>query len=464
VYDTDQNLLDLDVELKTEVTLDMFKPRDYQKAFFKAMEHDGYKRALLVWPRRSGKDLTVWNFLIREAMEHKGVYFYLFPTYNQARKIIYDSITHEGKKFVDYIPKAMLKSVNSVQLAYNFVNGSRIQLQGSDNVDNLVGTGPRGLVYSEAALQSDKAYRMLRPAIAANDGWVIFESTPRGKNFFWELYNIAKANPKVWFCSHLSVYDTGHVDLAEIQADKDRGEMSEDLIQQEWFCSFELGVEGAYYTKYIDKMRIDGRIGNIDYETGHKVHTAWDIGYSDATSIIFFQQIGPMLRVIDYYEASKQGLEHYAKVINQKAEEHGWIYGRHFGPHDIAVHEWTSGLTRLEKAADLGIHFSITPAFSLLDGIETLRSAFSRMYIDENKCSKLIKALENYRQEYDEDKKIYKEKPLHNWASHAADCARYMAINVIRVREDHTAEDIDRMYNESQGISKPSPFNEYKYY
>ena len=464
MYNVDEELFNLEADVQKEVALNLFKPRDYQRSFFKAMEDDKYKRALLVWPRRSGKDITVWNFLIREAIEHKGVYFYLFPTYSQARKVIFQAITHEGKRFVDYIPKQLLKSVNSVQMAYHFTNGSMIQLVGSDNIDNLVGTGPRGLVYSEAALQSDKAYRMLRPAILASNGFVVFESTPRGKNFFWELYNIAKANPKHWFCSHLSVYDTGHIDLAEIQADKERGEMSEDLIQQEYFCSFELGVEGAYYTKYIDKMRIDGRIGTIDYETGHKVHTAWDIGYSDTNIIIFFQRIGPLIRIIDYYENSKQGLEHFVKVLYQKAEENHWIYGSHFAPHDIKVHEWTSGITRLEKAADLGVHFSITPDLSLLDGIETLRSAFSRMYIDETKCAKLIKALENYRQEYDEDKKIYKEKPLHNWASHAADAARYMAINIIKVREDHTADDVDRLYNEACGYSKPGPFNEYKYY
>src|ERR1044072_322094 len=130
--------------------------------------------------------------------------------------------------------------------------------------------------------------------------------------------------------------------------------MSEDLIQQEYYTSFEMGVEGAYYARYMDKMRIDGRIGDVPWEANHKVHTAWDIGVRDSTTIIFFQAIGTTVRIIDSYENSKQGLEHYISVLEAKP----YSYGRHIAPHDIQVKEWGSGMTRLEKARQLGIKFA----------------------------------------------------------------------------------------------------------
>lgn len=180
-------------------------------------------------------------------------------------------------------------------------------------------------------------------------------------------------------------------------------------------CSYEMGVEGAYYAKYLDRMRVANRITTVPWESGFKVHTAWDLGVRDSTSIVFFQTIGQTVRLIDYYENAKMGLEHYAKILAEKPYQ----YGKHIAPHDIAVQEFGSGITRIEKAKQLGIQFTIAPSCTIEDGIETVRSTFSKMWIDEHTCKQLIKALENYRQEFDAKKKVYKGYPLHNWASHA---------------------------------------------
>lgn len=221
--------------------------------------------------------------------------------------------------------------------------------------------------------------------------------------------------------------------------------MSDDLIQQEYYTSFDLGVEGSYYAKYLDKMRLDNRIGDVPFEASFKVHTAWDLGVRDATTIIFFQVIGQTIRFIDYYENTQQGLEHYAKILSQKP----YTYGSHIAPHDISVRELGSGVTRLEKARTLGIRFTIAPNIPIEDGIECVRSTFGKIWINADTCQPLVKALENYRQEYDTKRKVYVGKPLHNWASHASDCARYLCLSLPKLRDDMSAADLEKIYNEA---------------
>jgi hypothetical protein len=325
------------------------------------------------------------------------------------------------------------------------INGSLIQIIGSDNYDTLVGANPIGCVFSEYALQDPRAYQYIRPILTANGGWAIFLSTPRGKNHLWELYNIAQNSPD-WFCYKMTVEDTNHISLFEIQKEKAEGLMSDDLIQQEYFCSFQQGVEGSYYTKYIDGLRRNGQISIVPYETGFKVHTAWDLGMRDSTCIVFFQVIGQTVRIIDTYENTNQSLEHYSKILSQKP----YTYGKHIAPHDIKVRELGTGMSRLEKARQLGISFIVAVNLSIEDGIEAVRTTFSKLWIDESKCSNLIKALENYRQEYDSRRKVYRGYPLHDWSSHWADTMRYMCISLSKMRDGLSAEDLDRRYNESR--------------
>ena len=303
--------------VETIIRLNRFVPRPYQLPIFDAIENKGYKRVLVILPRRAGKDISAFNLVIRQALRKVGVYYYIFPTYSQAKKVIWDSMTNDGDRFLDYIPPEIIESKNSQEMKIRFKNGSLIQLVGSDNFDSLMGTNPRGVVFSEYALQDPRAYQFIRPILVANDGWALFLSTPRGKNHLWELYNIAKESPH-WFCLKLTIEDTEHIPLYEIEKEKAEGIMSDDLIQQEYYTSFELGVEGAYYTKYLDRMRTKGQIGVVPWEAGFKVHTAWDLGVRDSTCIIFFQTIGQTVRIIDYYEKNKEGLEHYVKVIQNK--------------------------------------------------------------------------------------------------------------------------------------------------
>lgn len=424
------------------IQLNKFKPREYQYPIFDALENKHYKRVLCILPRRAGKDVCGFNAIIRASLRKIGVYYYIFPSYSQGKKVIWDSITNTGERFLDYIPKELIASQNSQEMKITLTNGSLIQIVGSDNVDSLCGTNPQGIVFSEYALQDPKAYQFLRPILLANDGWALFLSTPRGKSsHLWELYQISK-NSTDWFAYLLTVEQTRHIPLAEIEKERAEGLMSDDLIQQEYWCSFSRGIEGAIYTKYIDRIRINGNIGIVPWESSFKVHTAWDLGMADKTTIIFFQNIGQIIRIIDFYENSGYGLEHYAKILQGKP----YTYGKHIAPHDIQVRELGTGVSRLEASRRLGINFVIAPHLPLEDGIEAVRTTINKLWIDENACSLLIKALENYRYEWDNAKKKYRDVPLHDSSSHACDALRYLCISLPKTADGLSAEELNKRY------------------
>lgn len=431
------------MSVATKIHLNRFKPREYQIPIMDALLNKGYKRVLCILPRRAGKDVCAFNTMLRAALKKVGVYYYIFPTYSQGKKVIWDSITNDGARFLDYIPPEIISASNSQEMKITLQNGSLLQIVGSDNVDSLVGTNPQGIVFSEYALQDPRAYQFMRPILVANDGWALFVSTPRGRNHLFTLYEIARQNAE-WYCLKLSIEDTNHIPLSEIEKERAEGLMSDDLIQQEYYCSFDRGIEGAYYTKYLDRMRNRRQIGDVPWEPGFKVYTAWDLGVRDSTTILFFQVIGMTVRIFDSYENSKVGLEHYVSILKQKE----YVYAKHFAPHDIRVKEFGSGMTRWEKARQLGITFTIASNVDVEDGIEAVRSSLGKIWIDE-RCSNFIKAIENYRQEYDHKRKVYKGHPLHDWSSHWADCLRYLCISLPKAKDGETPEEFERRRNEA---------------
>jgi hypothetical protein len=401
---------------------------------------------MAIWPRRSGKDITAWNLCIKEMIEKVQTIYYVFPTYSSGRRILWDAIDNDGFRILNYMPKEIIESRNEQLMRIRLKNGSVFQVIGSDNYDNaLVGTNPRGIVFSEFAISNPLAYSFVRPILSANDGWALIVSTPRGKNFLWEMYQIALQNPNSWYVSKLTVDDTNHIPISEIEQERAEGEMSEDLQLQEYWTSFEMGIEGAYYTKYIDKLRLNGQVSHVPWEPSLKVHTAWDIGVRDMTSIIFFQVAGQVIRIIDCYEKNKEGIEHYVKVLNSKE----YTYGKHIGPHDIRNMDFSTGITRWEKAKHLGITFTVADKIGIMDGIEAVRTALPRMWFDQTNCKPLLKALENYRQEYDIKKKVYKDKPLHDVFSNFADSMRYLAVSLRKVSDNTSPEELERRYREA---------------
>lgn len=445
------------MSLESLIHLDKFVPRDYQKQVFKAFEVDGYRRLLIIWGRRAGKDICAFNLMIRQAVVHKGIYYYILPSYSQARKTIWDSITNSGMRFLDYIPPQMVERTNATEMKIVLINGSLIQLLGSDNINSIVGTNPRGIVYSEYALQNEKAWSFLRPVLAANKGWAVFISTPRGKNFFYTMYKVALELPE-WHVIKQGVSETRHIDLDILQ--REREQMSTELFEQEYNVSFERGVEGSIFGKELDRMRLNGNITMVPWEPSMPVYTSFDIGVNDATSIIFFQvtKDQSVIRVIDYIEDNNKGLTDYIKMIQTLP----YTYHTHFAPHDLKVREWSDGISRYEKAADLGLQFTILPPMKVADSIDHVRTMIHKIQIDERKAARLINALENYRRRWNEERQIYDEKPLRTWACHGVDAFRYMCQSLTYISESSSSAKYDQARAQALyggNTVFPHPFN-----
>jgi len=406
--------------LEVELT---YQPRDYQKRFIHAL-NSGKKRAIWVVHRRGGKDITAFNWCIMQLLLNPNwTAFHILPTYSQAKKVIWDANTNENKRLLDYIPSELIESKNGHEMKIRFKNGSLYQLIGSDNIDSLVGSNPKIIIFSEYAIQSPAAWNYLRPILDVNKGYAIFISTPRGKNHFYDLLLTAKENPKTWFAEVLPINETGVLTEEDIENIRKEG-VSEEHIQQEFYCSFNRGVEGSYYGRLIEKAREEDRICNVAYETRSPVHTAWDIGYGDSTSITFWQEVGGELRIIDFYEAQGEGIAHYAKLIQAKP----YVYGTHYMPHDAGSGSIQTGRTLQDIAWEQGLKTTVLERETDISvGIESVRALLSIAFIDETKCKHLIKCLENYHKKYNEKTQSYSEAPLHDWTSHAADSVRYMA-------------------------------------
>jgi len=400
-----------------------FTPRWYQLNLMKAMD-SGIKRAICIYHRRAGKDITLWNIVIKKAIEKVGVYYYLLPTYAQAKRIIWDGISNDGNSFMDFIPEEIIKSKNGTELKIILVNGSIIQLIGTDNCDAIRGTNPIGCVFSEYAFQNPAAWEVVKPILRINKGWAVFNTTPQGENHAKELLEMAENNDD-WFTEVLTIEDTKVLNKEDIEQERIEG-MPEEMIQQEYYCSFGAGMVGSYYADLLNKSRNENRITSVPYEVGIDVHTSWDLGVNDTNAIWFFQIIGKEYRIIDCYENSGEGLGHYLDVLKQK----GYTYGTHYFPHDMAVREYTSGKSREETLRnEYGIsNYIILPRSSVEDGINAVRRLLPFCYFDKKKTLNGVKALREYRKEYNEKLKTFKKNPLHNWASNFSDSFRYLAM------------------------------------
>jgi hypothetical protein len=399
-----------------------YDPRPYQLPFFRAFDK-GIRRLVTVWHRRAGKDKTAFNLMIREAVTGRvGNYYYVFPSYTQGKKALWDNIDSQGFRVLDHCPRELLKNKpNESELSLDFINGSTLQIVGSVNPDALRGPNPCGVVFSEYAEQSPAAWQVVKPILIENRGWAVFNFTPRGTNHAFDLYDEARDDP-TWYSSLLTVDDTGVLDAAQL-AEARKGS-SEEFFRQEYYCDFESGNEGSYYGRLLAVAKDDGRISRVPYEPGSPVHTSWDLGVGDATAVWFFQVVGRERRYIDYYEASGEGLPHYIHTLQQR----GYVYGRHFAPHDIEVREFSSGVSRIDTARNLGIRFETIPQHAVEDRIETTRQLIPRCVFDAERCKDGIAALRSYHKERDEKRDTWRPHPVHDWSSHGADAFGYGAM------------------------------------
>lgn len=418
-----------------------FVPRPHQLPFLQAMDGEEGKpetkirRAVLVWHRRSGKDVACWCYMVKEAVQVPGIYYYFFPSYAQGMKAIWEGVDEKtGVKYLDYIPKAYVKNVlqQGMKITLQTTNGmeSIIRIVGTDDFDSIRGTAPKGCVFSEQAYQDPRAWNeYARPALrASKNAWAVFNSTPQGANHFKDLYDMAVGNDK-WFTSIETVLTTRDhegnplVSEADIEEERQSG-ADEDSIQQEFYCSFLTGARGAYYAPQIQEARDTGRIGNYDYSPNKYVNTYWDLGRSDSTAIWFGYPDGNRMVFIDYYEGHNYYISHYVDMMSEK----GYKYGTHYLPHDAhnkVVNAQMSCKELLEghlREAKMSTDIVVIPKPDNKNAvIQTVRALLPYCRFDQGRCRDGIKKLELYHKRWDPKRKVFLLEPIHDNSSHCAD-------------------------------------------
>ncbi len=430
--------------------VEAFTPPDLVSAYVEKPEEEqdpldlrgAVRRAVCVWHRRAGKDKTVINIVLGEALKRVGYYLYLFPKQVSVRKAIWKGRDQSGMRFLDHFPAELIANINNTEMAVELINGSIIQCAGSDNFDNLMGTNPLGIVFSEWSISDPRALDYLRPILRENDGWALFIYTARGHNHGWSLRNrarlLAKSDPR-WFFAELTVLDTVDEHGNRIVTDEDLEEereegMSEEMIQQEYFCSFEAYNEGTYFGKQMKRARQEGRVGVVPVEPMLPVHTFWDLGINDTNAIWFVQAINKEIRLVHYYGNYDEGMPHYFRYIKEWAEQRDVQLGQHYAPHDIKVREYSDGLARDRwtiAKQDHGWTFQTVPRPASLTqhggAIEAARGILPRCYFDEKQCGRGLEGLVDYGKKWDDDRKMFKNQPDHNWASHPASAFMVLA-------------------------------------
>ena len=396
--------------------------RPYQVPFFAAMQ-GGCKEAALVQSRRSGKDFVSHAWTSYAALNRKGSYWVLMPQQNQIRKAFWNGIdANTGERILDiHYPQAIRTKTLSQEMLIELVNGSTIQFLGSDQPDALVGSGVCGVTISEGAISNPNAINYISPMLAENDGWLVVNSTPRGKNWFYDYFMELQADPGAYTCI-LTADDCGHISPHILE--RERRRKSKGLFLQEYFCSFAHGMEGSVYLQEMADVDSSGRICSVPHDPSLQVHTAWDIGYDDKTAVVWFQVgLGGDIRVIDYVEDSGEQPAYYLSMIDSRE----YIYGTHFLPHDGGHNRF--GMESVSKQfSDLGYNNYVLPRVpNLQPALESTRVQLSKTVFDIDKTKPLVAALNAYRYEYDDKMGRFKQKPLHDWASDGADCFRYVA-------------------------------------
>lgn len=388
--------------------------------------HDRDRRwSCIVAHRRAGKTVaTVFDLLTAALSTRKTAarYAYIAPYYAQAKAVAWDYL----KRFGAPVAARILESELSIELR----NGSRVRLFGADNPDALRGIYLDGVVLDEYGDQRPSVWgEIIRPLLTDRRGWATFIGTPKGKNHFYDIREQARTSDE-WLYCELRASQTGILDADELQSA--RKDMTDAQYAQEFECAFDAPALGAIYANEYKAAVDSGRITSVPHEQTVPVHTFWDLGVGDATTIWFAQFVGGQIRVIDYYEATGHGLAHYVQTLKAKP----YTYGTHYAPHDIQVRELGTGRSRLETAASLGVSFVIAPRLALEDGINAVRMIFNRLWFDERACKRGLECIANYRRAPDERLGGFKAAPVHDWASHGADALRYLAVSANLISND----------------------------
>jgi hypothetical protein len=381
--------------------------------------------ACIVTHRRAGKTVACIHDLQRQALRCPRVrprFAYLSPFLRQSKAVAWD-----------YLRAAMSAArvagatAHESELRVDYPGGAQVRLYGADNPDAMRGVYFDGIVLDEYADMDPRVWsEIIRPALADRRGWAVFIGTPRGRNAFFELWRRSQTE-EGWFSMMLKASQSGLIPDSELELA--RRDLTEEQYAQEFECSFDAAVVGAYYGKLMARAEAERRVAGVPYDPSAPVWTSWDLGIRDATAIWFAQVIGREIRIIDYYEASGVDLGHYVREINARP----YAYAGHIVPHDAQAKELGTGKSRLEVMESLGLRpITLAALHRVEDGINAVRMFIPKCWFDARKCARGIDALKLYRAEYDDKLQALRPQPVHDWTSHAADSFRYLALTLDR--------------------------------
>jgi len=412
-------------------------PRWYQRPLWDYLETGG-RFAIEIAHRRWGKDEVVLHRTACASHERVGNYWHCLPEYEQARKAIWTAVNpHTGIRRIDEaFPEELRAGKDEQQMFIRFKNGSTWQVIGSDRYNSLVGAGVIGVTFSEWALANPSAWGYIRPMIEENNGWAAFITTPRGANHAKAMYEMALKS-KGWFAEVSNITKTGALSpdqveqaLAEYQAlyGEDFGKAQ---FEQEYLCSWNAAILGSFYAGEMARVRAEGRIREVVPIPGRPIHRAWDIGVRDDTSIFWFQTFkdkdgNDRLYILDCYTNHGAGVDHYVDVVYSKPwPMEGSI---DFVPHDAKAMEFGTGRTRIETMKLLGLRPYLAPSVSKLDGINAVRKTLP-LCVFSIDCEQGVQALEQYRREWDDERKMFSAAEYRDWTTHLADAFRYLSLS-----------------------------------
>ena len=369
----------------------------------------------IVAHRRAGKTVACVQDLVKRAGEHKGReprFAYIAPTYGQAKDVAWSYL----KEYTAHIPGM---KISESELSVQFpTNGARVRLYGAENYDRLRGLYLDGAVIDEAGDQDPRAFpEVIRPALSDRQGWATFIGTPKGRNEFYRIYERAKTT-EGWFWGSLQASRTGLIKPEEL-ADA-RAMMTPEQYAQEYECSFQAAVIGAYYGR--DMEAAEDRIIPVAHDKSADVFCSWDLGIGDSMALWFGQPVAKEVHWLEYYENSGFGLDHYVDYIKSRK----FPVHTHLLPHDAEARELQTGQSRMDFLRGRGLDCRLVPRHAVDEGISAVRMKFPQFWfnIKGEGMDRGLDCLRMYRAEYDDKNLTLKTRPLHDWASHGADAFR----------------------------------------
>lgn len=428
--------MNLSLDTSELVSASIFTVRRYQQPLHRAWVSRTHDRLIEIAHRRWGKDEIALNACRTLALERPASYWHCLPEYEQGRKALWTAVNpRTGARRIDEaFPRHIVARRDEQKMFIELVNGATWQIVGSDRYNSLVGSGVAGATFSEWALCNPSSWGYIRPMLEENGGWAAFITTPRGRNHAYDMLAMARKSGR-WFAEVSSVHDTGALSPDQIRESLEEYQAiyGEDFgraqYEQEYECSFNAAILGAYYSTEILRIRAEDRICDIEADPDRPVHRAWDIGVSDDTSIWWFQVVGSQVFVLDCYSSNGAGIEDYAEIVHARAAEMGWRLGADYVPHDAKVREWGTGRTRIESMRQFGLNPVPVPLATKADGINAVRRTLPRC-VFHDRCEDVgIAALEQYRREWDDDKKTFRAAEVRDWTTHLADAFRYLSLS-----------------------------------